>query len=254
MLEFIRAHDYLMQICIDNVSRTGALANMTLGKFGNAKYTGESYFVSVLNHKTVGARGPADITLTSSLNKEAHIYSLNFRNELEGIGLEKENTFFISYSRKKMSSSMVTVQLNSYWSKTVCRTEARPRFHMTLVRKSAVTKTYVWPNLENDLVSLMCHSRKMQKETYLCEDKHKNTVATSQQLLEDLHSTLQRVFAEEIADGKITFTLVKAKRVQIPSFRSMTDLQKQDKVRSIIRVKVDGGNITQDKEELLPGN
>ena len=159
---------------------------------------------------------------------------------------------------------MVTVQLNSYWRKVVCRTEATPRFHTTLVRKSAVTKTYVQPNLENDLVNLMCHSSKMQKQIYLREDKHKNIVATSHQLrnvlresendLEDLHSTLQRVFAQEIADGKITFTLVKAKRVQIPSFHSMTDLQEQDKVRSIIRLKIDGGNITQDKEELLPGN
>ena len=62
----------------------------------------------------------------------------------------------------------------------------------------------------------MCHSRKMQKQIYLLEDKRKNAVATSQQLkyvlkerererererengLEDLHSALQRVFGEEL--------------------------------------------------------
>ena len=43
--------------------------------------------------------------------------------------------------------------------------------------------------------------------------------------LEDLHSAIQRVFAMEIADGKIKFTLVKVKRVQILAFHGMTDLQ-----------------------------
>ena len=33
MLDFIRARDYLMHICIDNASRTGALVNMTLENF-----------------------------------------------------------------------------------------------------------------------------------------------------------------------------------------------------------------------------
>ena len=266
MLEFTRARDYLlMQMCIDNASRTGALANMTLGEFGNAKYTGESYVISVFNHKTVGARGPSDIVLTPSLYKEANIYSLNFRNKLESVGLNKENTFFISYSGKKMSSSMVTAQLNSYWSKAVGHTDVRPRFHATLVRKSAVTKTHnVRPDLENDLANLMCHSRKMQKQTYLLEDKRKNAVATSQHLrnvlresendLVDLHSAMQRVLAEEIADGKIAVTLVKAKREQIQAFRDMTDVQIRDKVRSIIKAKIDSENVTQDEEELFPGN
>ena len=43
--------------------------------------------------------------------------------------------------------------------------------------------------------------------------------------LEGLHIAIQRVFPEEIADGKITVTLVKVKRVQIPAFHGMTDLQ-----------------------------
>ena len=51
--------------------------------------------------------------------------------------------------------------------------------------------------------------------------------------LEDLHSAIQRVFADEIADGKIRVTLVKAKKVQIPVFHGITDLQIRDKVRSI---------------------
>ena len=71
--------------------------------------------------------------------------------------------------------------------------------------------------------------------------------------LKDLHSAKQWVFSEEIADGKITATLVKAKRIHIPAFHG-TDLWIRDKVRSIIKAKVDSENDTQDKEELLPGN
>ena len=41
------------------------------------------------------------------------------------------------------------------------------------------------------------------------------------------------MFADEIADGKITVTLVKAKKVKIPAFHGMTDLKIRDKVRSI---------------------
>ena len=70
--------------------------------------------------------------------------------------------------------------------------------------------------------------------------------------LKDLHSAKQWVFSEEIADGKITATLVKAKWIQIPAFRGTDRIP--DKVRSIIKAKVNSENDTQDKEELLPGN
>ena len=61
------------------------------------------------------------------------------------------------------------------------------------------------------------------------------------------------MFPEEFADGKMTAKLVKAKRIQIPVFHR-TDLRIRDKVRSIIKAKLDSENDTQDKEELLPGN
>ena len=69
--------------------------------------------------------------------------------------------------------------------------------------------------------------------------------------LKDLHIEKQRVFSEEIADGKTTAKLVKAEWIQIPAFH---DLRTRDRVRSIIKAKLDSENDTQDKEELLPGN
>ena len=44
------------------------------------------------------------------------------------------------------------------------------------------------------------------------------------------------------------------KRVQISDFHCMADLHIQDKVRSIIKAKVDSENTTQDEEQLLSGN
>ena len=71
--------------------------------------------------------------------------------------------------------------------------------------------------------------------------------------MKDVHSAKQRVFADEIVDGKITATLGNAKRVQIWAVHG-TDIQMRDKVRSIIKAKIDSENNMQDKEELLPGN
>ena len=51
---------------------------------------------------------------------------------------------------------------------------------------------------------------------------------SSKNELQDLLSAKQQVFAKEIANGKIIATLLKAKRVQIPTFHSMADLQVQD--------------------------
>ena len=62
------------------------------------------------------------------------------------------------------------------------------------------------------------------------------------------------VLKKESYSEKITAAKVKAKREQIQAFRGMTDLQIRDKVRSIIKAKIDSENVTQDEEELFPGN
>ena len=72
--------------------------------------------------------------------------------------------------------------------------------------------------------------------------------------LKDFYGAKQQVFAEEIANSKTAATPVNVKRVQIPVSHGMLDFQIQDKVRSIIKSKIDSENNTQDEEELLPGN
>ena len=61
---------------------------------------------------------------------------------------------------------MLTGQLNSYWSKAIGHREARARFHVTLIRKHAVTKMYnSRSSFENDLAKFMCNSWEMSKQT-----------------------------------------------------------------------------------------
>ena len=74
---------------------------MALEEFENVKCTRESRVVLVFHHKLLGVRGPTDIVLTSSLNKEANIYSFNFCNKLEGFGLEKQNSFLLVTVERK---------------------------------------------------------------------------------------------------------------------------------------------------------
>ena len=74
-----------------------------------------------------------------------------------------------------MPFSMVIGQVNSYWSNAIGHREARPRFHVTLIRKYAVTKTHNFqPNFENDLAKVICNSWEMRKQTYCLEEKCKN--------------------------------------------------------------------------------
>lgn len=61
-----------MYLCLDNASRTGALANMSCKEFHRAKYENGSYKVAVLNHKTLATSGPCVIVFTAALFAETH--------------------------------------------------------------------------------------------------------------------------------------------------------------------------------------
>ena len=90
--------------------------------------------------------------------------------------LTQKNKILSSVAIVKTNSlAMVIGEVNSYWSKAIGHRQARSRFHMTLIRKYAVTKTHNFqPNFENDLAKLICNSWEMRKQTYCLEEKCKN--------------------------------------------------------------------------------
>ena len=248
---FTSVRDYLlMYICLNNASRTGAISNMTCEEFLHAKIDGTSYLVSVFDHKTLSTAGPAIMCFSTQLYNEATVYFRYFRNKLQDIGEGKpRGSFFVSWDGKKMSSSMVSAQINSFWNKAVGRTEKRPRVNATLIRKSCVTKTHnLNPDMEKDLANLMCHSTNTAKKSYFLEEKSKNAAKTSLRLQsilrqpdinceESCETVIYQNFREEIENEKITLTLVRAKKESLPELSSYTDIQLRDKIRYMISQK-----------------
>lgn len=88
-------------LCLDNASRTGAIANMTCGESKIAKNEGGTFMVNIFNHKTVVKSGPKTMYFSNTLFKEANIYFHEFRNKLdEATALEME-PFFVSYTMQR---------------------------------------------------------------------------------------------------------------------------------------------------------
>ena len=62
--EFTSVRDYiLMYLCLENASRTGAVANMTCKEFFNAQFENGSFKVAVLDPKTLATAGPGVICI-----------------------------------------------------------------------------------------------------------------------------------------------------------------------------------------------
>ena len=73
--QFTSVRDYLMiYLCIDNASRTGAVANMTCREFFKARFQNNTYQVAVCIPKTVGTSGPENTVFSPILHREACIY------------------------------------------------------------------------------------------------------------------------------------------------------------------------------------
>ena len=104
-----------MYMCLGNASRTRALANMTCKEFDNAIYEDGMYKVAILDDKTLATSGPCMIVFTKDLFQAAQIYLNFFRNSLDGVNeIDRTANFFLSWSGKRLSSSMVSAQLNYF--------------------------------------------------------------------------------------------------------------------------------------------
>lgn len=210
LLKFSNVRDFIMiSLCLDNGSRTGAIANMTIGEFTNGKYQDQTYRVHVIDHKTLDTSGPAVLSFSKDLLYEAEIYFNHFRNELDGTFTANSSKFFVSWNGNTLSSSMVTTQLNSFWGKTVGHTVEKPRFNATKVRKFAVTKVHKEkPEMKKDLAQMMCHSEKIADKVYYFQEKNKNAYKTKENKM----------------------TIVRDRKANL-NLDHLTDIQIRDKVR-----------------------
>ena len=65
--EYVSVRDFVFtDIALNNASRSGAIANMTLAEFTGAKIVCNQHVVSVVQHKTAHCYGPAKICLSAT--------------------------------------------------------------------------------------------------------------------------------------------------------------------------------------------
>lgn len=247
--DFCLLRDYIItNLCLDNASRTGALSNMTLGEFENSSPHESGTQVRVLMHKTVATSGPAILCFTASLKEATDSYVYYCRNKLEGIGCEPHDAVFVSWCGNKMSSSMITSQLNSFWNRSVGKNPYRLRMHATLIRKSAVTAMHnKEPQLEKPLAGLMGHQLRTAKSIYYLDDQAKSAAHASgtlrgvlrgqhsERTAEDCDAELKRIFRPQIACGKIDLDIIRKKRkFACHSVSSLSEFKIRDRLRNII--------------------
>ena len=165
--------DYLgSYLCIDNGSRTGAIAHMKLSEIENAVREGSSMVVTVLKNKTLGSGGPAPLSMSTRVSRHLGIYKEKARPQVYSDGIHKDYAFVRFINGKQMKSFNVTDQFNSLFIKAVGKTSTRQRVNATLVRKSCSTKvSRDHPELRGELAVMMGHSQKTQQHSYYLPNK-----------------------------------------------------------------------------------
>ncbi|CAB3998490.1 Neurofilament medium polypeptide [Paramuricea clavata] len=116
--EYMSVRDYLLtSICINNGSRSGALANMTIGEFRSAQALDGSFVVKVKKHKTFTTHGPANIVLSTMLHNWMKIFINKFCYALADNTSENDESVFLTWSNRPMDSSQIGCQIDSAWGK-----------------------------------------------------------------------------------------------------------------------------------------
>ena len=90
-------------------------------------------------------------------------------------------------SGKCMSSSMVSGQINSFWSKSLGKDAER--MNARLIRKTAVTVVHEkHKDLKKGLANLMTHSQRTAEKYYNIQEKGREDAKTAEHLYCALHS------------------------------------------------------------------
>ena len=180
--EYTIVRDYLMtMICIDNGSRSGPIANMTLDEFGNCTKEQDRFVVRVKKHKTFSTHGPVNLVLTSSLHEYLKIFISKFRNQIPAVETMPTSTIFVSWRGVPLDSSQVGAQIGSCWGKVFGKEASTGG--ATSFRKAAVSAVHeADKEMRGDLADLMVHNKTTADRYYLLQDKGKSAVRTSKKL------------------------------------------------------------------------
>ena len=203
--EFCLMRNYLITVLIlDNASRSGAIANMTMREFRTVRASGDGHIIGVIKHKT-GYKGPAFLSLTDEILHLMNMYVNHVRSNIDGISCKDEDPVFVSWSGKQMASSMVIEQFNRFWEQATGNSN---RITTTLVRKMATTKIRRHnPELATETANMLCHSETTAAKSYHLYDKAKNAFTTSRHVKQVLRNTLSPEKTRKVkysADPEVT--------------------------------------------------
>ena len=145
-------------LIVTNISRSGAIANMTMEEFDNGKYSPTGQFVVLVKkHKTARKYGPCQVVIKKEVKVSLDTYINIVRNSIPG---NKAKEVFITWSGCPLESGAISAQLHSFFVKCLDDTDSRSkRISATLVRKSLLTFVYDnLPDMKEPLGHLMKHN------------------------------------------------------------------------------------------------
>ena len=168
--------DYLISyLCMDNGSRTGAIASMRLEDVDRAEERNGSMNIAVIDHKTLHGSGPVFLGMSKTNYRYLALFTEKVRPRLYSQP-KAEEYLFISIEGKhqgaQMTSSNCTEQFHLMWKKSGGLNDIRRRMNAGLVRKSFSTTVRKRDlSMKGSLAVFLCHSEKTQEGSYFIPDK-----------------------------------------------------------------------------------
>ena len=237
--DYCHARDYLLTyIIMDNASRSGCISNMTLKEYQNAEVQDDgSYIISVMDHKTVATSGPAMLSITDVIMRHLNTFVNKIRNQIKDMLCSDSAPVFVSWSGKKMATSMVSTQLNTFWKNGV-DVDFERRICATLIRKMSTTVVHAnEPSLKVPLAQLINHDVRTAEREYFLQEKKKCVAGTSARLRQAIRtdysstdvsdSKLVDIFTEDV----LTLYVVREKIGEFQELSSIDPKKLYDKVK-----------------------
>ena len=240
--------DYLLtNLLLNNASRPGALANMTLGEFYKDDEQADGFVVSVKEHKTK-YKGPANVAFTKNLYNQTKNYVRFMRNATDQLKSTTEGHVFVTWKGMKMASSLVSTQFDQFWKRSVCDILYSGRVNPTLFRKQLTTTVHENHKEKAQVTANhLSHSLATAEKNYNVVNKQKCAAAVSKSIANIqrgiasgiLYSEIVPLFAAYIEEGTVNKFIVD-KVLSGPKYEEVGERERKkilDRLRYQIKAK-----------------
>lgn len=208
----IRNH-FMLRVSVENRQRAGALANMTVEAFRDAKQVdaedgSKIWTMLVSSHKTALTHGAATVGLSVPLYELLGQYVENIRVQAGPRHVsEQSGPMWLTKDGNRVSAKRVSRSLQKAWK----RAGQSSRVTTTILRKTAVSTNFEHnPSILPQLGRHMDHSPAVQSKYYLISKKRQNA-ANMVGAIRDATEAAGRSSGKKPAEG------LKERRICLPS-------------------------------------